>query len=236
MTNSTPQATANGARLVRLLAELGMSDARLSHQGFADRLGQLIDLSDSIDLASTHLKLSALPFERTSLSEDAIRKDFFDVRAAMLGAISRSFSPGGNPGKLRLPELDVEGIEALDYKPYLRYYGAMQRDMEFRVRNLQDRVRIALRGLSARLARLVSIEEALDQTLLHQHRKSFSVLPVLLKKRFDQHKEEQAEALVSLYQRDMRALLLAEADARLLPVLGLIEAMDEETETPNTRH
>ena len=35
------------------------------------------------------LKLSALPFERTSLSEDAIRKDFFDVRAAMLGAIEK---------------------------------------------------------------------------------------------------------------------------------------------------
>ena len=72
MTNPTPQATANGARLVRLLAELGMSDARLSHQGFADRLGQL----------------KSGNAERRGVSEEDVDVALREVRLALLVAVA----------------------------------------------------------------------------------------------------------------------------------------------------
>jgi hypothetical protein len=231
MTASLPQVSSNGTRLVRFLSELAVCDAPASPRSFADRLGQLIDLSDSISLSVTHLQLFSLPFEETSISAEAVRKDFMEVRATLLSSILRSFTPAGNPGKLKLPQLEVSD-ELVDYGPYLRFYNAHQRDMEFRVRNLQDRVRIAVSGLSPRLARLVELETAIDQTLIKKHRQSFAALPGLLEQRFKHlaSSTDEAEQLIARYQRDLRGLLLAEADARLLPVLGLVEAIDEENE------
>ena len=162
------------------------------------------------------------------------------ISAAALGAAARvktahhRCQQGGGAGKRPLPSLDIEEESSTpDHAPYLRFYAGHQRDMEFRVRNLQDRARIALSGLSPRLARLVALESALDQTLVAQHRQCFAQVPRLLERRFEflAGKGEMGEALLPAYQRDMRSLLLAEVDARLLPVLGLIEAIDEEPVT-----
>ena len=224
----------NGSRLVRFLTDLTRVDATVSRRSFAERLGELIDLSDSISLSSTHLQLASLPFEPSSLSAEAIRRDFMEVRAALIESVVRSFRPAGGPSKFRLPAVDCSETSGLpDHGPYLRFYSAHQRDMEFRIRNLQDRARIALTGMSPRLARLVALESALDQTLLAQHRQSFSRIPRLLEQRFTflATRGDTGETLLLQYQRDMQSLLLAEADARLLPVLGLIEAIEEEPST-----
>ena len=62
----------NGSRLVRLLTDFARADTEVSRRSSAERLGELIDLSDSISLSSTHLQLASLPFEPSSLSAEAI--------------------------------------------------------------------------------------------------------------------------------------------------------------------
>ena len=187
------------------------------------RLGELIDLSDSIKLSNTHFQLAALPFEQGSMSAESVVADFLESRSAMVRSIARSFRPAAGHSNIRLPDLVCDDSGTLpDFGPYLRFYAAHQRDLEFRVRNLQDRVRFAVEGLSPRLARLVSLEKALDRTLLAQHRLSFSRVPRLLEQRFLVLAEGEGtdEALLLKCRQDMQSLLLAEADARLLPVLG----------------
>lgn len=222
-----------GSRLVRALSDLSLANVATPRRSFALRMGGLIDLSDSISLSATHLNLSSLPFEQAGAGAEAIRRDFLDVRATLIQSVLRSFVPGGNAGRLQLPLVDPPAAgDSPDIRPYLRFYAAHQRDMEFRVRNLQDRVRIALSGLSPRLAKLVALESALDQTLVNQHRQSFAAVPALLERRMRHLKAQHLSGatLLTQCQRDLRSLLLAEIDTRLLPVQGLIEAIDEDQE------
>lgn len=109
---------------------------------------------------------------------------------------------------------------------------------------------------STPLARLAALDEALRDTLSVAIRRRLAVIPQLLGQRFDALLREQGErrndagpadhaelptaetweqwrqpgGWLGRFLQDMQGLLLAELELRLLPVLGLIEAVDEEVE------
>lgn len=242
MTQAHRQISANSSRLVRALAQLVGTDAAVSHKNFTERLGQLFDLPDSIRISAVHDRKPAATFEPSATSREAVKEEFLRVRASIVSSTLGRFVPGGGSLRLRFPvtsaEMTVE--QAMAPEPYLAFYAAQQRDIDARIRNLQAATRDALAGISPGLARLAALDAALADPLAAQARRSFAAVPRLLQRRFEFLLEAYRQAIAGqshspgLWEQtlgrlrdDMQGLLLAEIDARLLPALGLIEALDE---------
>jgi hypothetical protein len=108
--------------------------------------------------------------------------------------------------------------------------------------------------VSAELGQLTAMDEAMRSIFSMYTRKSLAVIPQLLGQRFafllqehrsreqkrgdevngDQPKEgvldgsTQPEGWLDEFYKEMQELLLAELELRLMPVLALVEAVDEE--------
>jgi hypothetical protein len=236
----------SSSRLVRSLAELAGWDAALTPDQFGERLGQLFDLPDSIRLSAVHDARQEAPGQPQGLAREEVKADFLRVRDAIVSSVRARFTPGTGSLRLRFPlitaDMSVEQIQSAE--PYLAFYAAQQRDIDLRVRNLQASIREAVAGFSPDLARLAALDAALADPLAAHSRRLFAVVPRVLEQRFavllanyrraigDQiHDPEQWGKTLEQFRRDMRGLLLAEIEARLLPTLGLIEAMDEERDS-----
>lgn len=239
-------ATLRGSPLVRTLSDLCNVSGDASRQRlFATRLGSLIDLPDSITLAGQLANLSSSEFRPDVVSTDGLRKAFLEGRAHIIRSILRACHPGPSASKIRLPEITAEtpAEEALDPAPCIAFYIAQQSELDYKVRRLHQQIRGDAAGLSPRLARLAALDGALAEAVGGGLRKHFGVVPALLGQHFDALSEEYRASLKGgehdgaawltwrkRLHRDIRNLLLAEADTRLLPALGLIEALDENTD------
>ena len=233
MTQASSQLSLNGSRLVRCLTELAVTDVEISHSRFAGRLGQLIDLADSITLSSALGKLPTMAFEPAAVETAAVTDKFLGMRTTIMRSVIRSFDPcaGGSRIKLPVPRADSPSDTAAAYEPYLRFYRAHQREFDLRIQRLQLQVREAATGFSPELAQLAALDSVLGDTLALHTRKFFTVIPRLLGKHFEQLAGEYPPMeLHEHFCDDMQGLLLAEIETRLLPVLGLIEALNTHTE------
>lgn len=238
-----PKTPANGSRLVRSLAALGVSDTEVSHKHFALRLGQLIDLSDSIRISGAHASRLEATFEPGADSFEELKEEFLQVRHAMVTSIIESFGSNTGVSRVRFPRptLQAPVDSSSGYLPYGNFYTAHQRDMDFKIGQLSTRVREAAASASADLAQLATLDGVLADTLAVHSRKAFARMAGLLGKRFDQLLSDYRQAeeapqrstgtwpeLLEIFSREMRELLLAEVEARLLPTQGLIEALNSE--------
>jgi hypothetical protein len=120
-----------------------------------------------------------------------------------------------------------------------------QREIIFKLNKLRADTRLAVSTHSARLAQLVALDTALEATLNVHTQKLFAGVPRLLGKRFDalyqQHQQTMTDqepddpqmwgepgGWLVQFNREMQGLVLAELEVRLQPILGLIEALNEE--------
>ncbi|CAA0101888.1 Uncharacterised protein [Halioglobus japonicus] len=236
------QSPTKSSRLVRFLAELLDADVQLSHQRFIERLGQSFDLADSIKISAVHAKKIEATETPPEAEKDAVKDEFQRVRASIISSAVQSFEPGASGMRTRFPELRAETAtaETMSAEPYLAFYVAQQRNIDFRIRDLHAATRDALTTLSPQLARLAALDAVLADPLLTPARRSFIVVPRLLRRRFDTlledlHSDNQDESntrerweqSLAQFRQEMQGLLLAEIETRLLPTLGLIEALDE---------
>ncbi|MFV0276383.1 MAG: DUF3348 family protein [Parahaliea sp.] len=219
-------------RLVSLLASLGgPALKKVEPRQFGPRLGGLIDLSSSVALADTLGGLDKAAFEVAEEQPARAREDFFRVRAAMISAVMRSLVPGSGPSRIIWPE-EVSadgGADALK-----RFYAAHQREMEARVRGLQERVRHVLLDTDPALARLATLDTALANALLSHTRRLFAGIPALVARR--QVALREVEGGPQQLKAELQGLLLAEVDARLLPVQGLVEALEDHLNDCASKH
>ena len=256
----TPKAAApaslNGSRLIRYLTDLAVTDCGVSHQQFAERLGRLIDFSDSIILSAAHGELPTLAFEKTTESSAEVNDKFMSTRMGMVQFIVDSCVLKSCKTRIKFPSLDMGG--ALDpegsfdpqtgFDAYHRFYLLQQRDMDIKIQHLRVEIRDSATGASPRLAQLAVLDTALGDTLQSHTRRFFSVIPKLLERRFKalfQHHQQSIQSTgrpdeplswsepggwIEQFCRESRGLLLAELDIRLQPVLGLVEALNEEVQ------
>ena len=255
MTPASTQVGLNGTRLARFLSELAVSDVAFSHHNFAERLGRLIDFGDSVRLSAFHDELGKLPYEPGRTSSENLKDEVLRVRMSLVHAVVESFVPDAGPARLKLPTLK-DGVpldQLATFEPYHRFYAAHQRDFETKMQSLQLRVRDAVSGMSEELAQLAALDETVRDILSIHIRKYLAVIPQLLGKRFDfllqEHRSMQGapsegvdsdrsergvletwtqpNGWLHRFFKEMQGLLLAELELRLLPVLGLVEAVDE---------
>jgi hypothetical protein len=236
------QSPAKSSRLVRFLAELLDADAELPHQRFIERLGQSFDLADSIKISAVHEERVEATVTPPAADKDALKDEFQRVRASIVSSAVQSFAPGAGGLRTRFPEVRAEKTleQAMAMEPYLSFYVAQQRNIDFRIRDLHACTRDALADLSPQLARLAALDAVLAEPLSVPARRSFAAVPRLLRQRFatlqEDHSKDQSdpsrarerwEQSLGQFRVEMQGLLLAEIETRLLPTLGLIEALDE---------
>lgn len=234
MANSPHKSALSGTVLVRFLASLGVSDAEFSNDNFAERMSRLIGLSDSINIAQAHRNVSydaELP-TANDLSAN-LKQDFDALRGGIEELIDRSFGPPENAGRLKLPPLKVvDGMP--EFEPYQRFYVALQREMDYRILPLWSTMRESAAAASPELAQLAAIDAALGESLIPHAKELFGVVPRMLRKRFEQLYEAsdiaadsgESPPWLQTFHRDMQELLFAELEVRLLPVIGLLEAVE----------
>ena len=127
-------------------------------------------------------------------------------------------------------------------------YGEQQRRMEMSVDALRAHARQVLAQTSPELAQLAALDGVMDKMLGGREQHALSTVPAFLKKRFEQLRrqaaaEEAANAdtlfgagpesaqrqpawLVQL-TAEFEQALLAELDLRLLPIAGMVDALEQ---------
>ena len=222
-----------GSQLVRCLSELSVSDVQVTHNKFAEKLGNLVDLSGSIALSQALKNLSSRTLSGADQTADVLQSDFLDQRMALIQSINRNFSSGTGFLLFRAQrnKLNSDVTEAVKYQVYQRFYLSQQNTLGSKVHALHSHVRDAIVGHSPKLMSLAALDRAMSDCLSEQTRKSFSVVPSLLAKRFNFLQTESMTAnWLDTFQHEMQQVLLAELEVRLQPVIGLIEALNQENQ------
>jgi hypothetical protein len=246
MTRDHLRTNFHSSQLIRCLAELDLLDGVEPTGDFGDGLGQWMHFTDAIALSSVHANgmATAAPQSPVLREETGARlaAEFERIRAFMANSITKSCSPKGGNTAIKLPLLLDEEIS---YTPYRRFYEAHQRDMELSVEPLRVNLRAALAKASPRLRKLAELDIVMDKFLRAREGHLLGRVPVLLQKRFvaqyAAHQEQlaasgQADSPAAWMQpggwlagfcQDLQTLLLAEAELRLQPSMGLLEALNQ---------
>lgn len=242
LTARTEPAAFGRARLVHLVTELrnpapgDITKATRPQPAadFAERLGRLFDLSDTLALDDT---LRQMPGNTPPGSDPAwsdpegLVADFAASRDALARELIKAFESGSVRDPLP-PQAEHPADTTPEFQPYRRFYQARQQHMATGVQRLRIRLRQALSTRSPALAQLGALDAVFDNTLTTYERRCFGTLPRVLEKRFRQlDREHQETAWLPRFRQEMRLLLLAELEARLTPVQGLLDALPPE-DTP----
>jgi hypothetical protein len=241
-----------GSKLVRLLSEYKMTNIEVSHNNFAERLGLLVDLSDSVTLSES---LRAIPKMSHKLADgkvdakcDHLVQEFLTQRSIIFKSILKSFDLNAVfiPFKLPAPTSNTSNKEAINFDPYKRFYLLHQSELDFKTEKLRTFVRKIITDRSLNLAQLAELDKTFSQSMMVHTRKRFSIVPKLLEIRFKQLFSEYRETFkdsdfvdkplfwinetgwLTQFYSEMQQLLLAEFDVRLQPIIGLVEAYNEE--------
>jgi hypothetical protein len=243
-----------GSKLVRLLSEYEASNIEVSHKNFAQRLGLLVDLSDSVTLSES---LRAIPKmahkEGEVLAEDecdSFVQEFLKQRSIVLKSILKSFDFNAVfiQFKIPTPQSDTSISDAINFDQYQRFYLLHQSELDVKTEKIRALVRKEISKHSLSLAQLAELDKTFSKSMVIHTRKRFSVVPKLLKVRFEQLYSEHCERLngstcvdqplswinekgwLTQFYAEMQQLLLAEFEVRLQPIIGLVEAYNEEIE------
>jgi len=243
--------TSHSSGLIRLLTDLDVSAVAAAPVNFAEKLGQFFDFSEAVLLSAAHADVgkksdTAAPFDTDLEPGNAAGDEFLRVRRSLINSIVKNCTPGASNTKLPSIAADVSIESVSAYEPYHRFYLAQQREIAVNVRQLRANVRNSISATSPTLKQLAALDAVFDDILWERTRKLFSTIPKMLEKRFqhlfNSHKQTlsitnkqdnpaqwmQQDEWLGHFCRDMQSLLLAENDVQLQPVLGLLEAFNNE--------
>ncbi|MEQ3637496.1 DUF3348 domain-containing protein [Alcanivorax sp.] len=235
-TQTPAQTGPAGSRLVQLLASLDPKAAASPHPCFAERLGRLFDLSDTIALDAATQHRPKGPFIVQHDISETLQADLLKTRNTLLENLSHSFAGKQAASVISLPALnnDSPAGKRPTFGPYERFHQAHQRQMIAALSNLRLRTRRQLTAHSAELARLAELDAVFDHSLSAYVRRCFSAMPAFLEKRYrtlwqqGQHTPPQhwmaTNGWLTQFCKEIQMLLLAELDARQEPILGLLDA------------
>lgn len=238
------------APLVRRLTDLGLGSSRPSKRVFADRLADLIDISDAITLSDFFTTLDSVCADARPADSRATHSVFEQQLAAMQAFIDASFVvdedelfsadknafrlPTTNDGTLRGPEATAS---------YERFYKLHQSELERRVAQLRKVLLKSLECESDALAQVAAVEMALAPMLVKYSRRCLATLPKLVTQRFEhlrrhQHQQDwvasepaiwlEEGGWLARFHNELQQLLHAELTLRLQPLEGLLSCLTPE--------
>ncbi len=210
--------------LARLLLQWGV--APVPTAPVAERLGGWLGWADAIGLSQV---LAVAP---ATGSNDAARRETRDWADAALERLQSELTATFDDALLALDAAETapEGVPLSDLlAPFRLHHAQQQRSMAARVATLRERLRPRLAEASGALARLAQLDALLERAAGAQERQALAGLPALLTKRAESHHAADPRRWRQRFWADLQRLLRAELDLRLQPVLGLIEALHDDT-------
>lgn len=243
----------NNSRLISELLKVNLIHGEPTHIRFGERLGKLIEFSNSFALADAHYYISKMTWpvgaednDQLALQTQEIVNEFLRVRELLVRTIIKSFHPDKRTRfKLPMPNEDDPPEASFNYEPYRRFYAIQQREMDGHIQPLRKFVRDTIEGISLPLKKLASLDEAMGNTLQPYASKQLAQLPkalethfIELQQRYSVTQNTLAQSLekdgwLTIFARDLQVVLLAELDFRLLPITGMIEALHTEVNKSN---
>ncbi|MDB5798172.1 MAG: hypothetical protein JWP36_2074 [Paucimonas sp.] len=243
---------------MRCLNDLALLESTDAEMAFAERLALWIHFTDAIPLSAIHngaLPVSQ-PLQANTAAE-SLSAEFNRSKAMLVNTIIKVCSAPPGESVSGLPSLPLEAptSAASAWPPYRRFYAAQQYEMDTRIQPLRAKLRTALATASPRLKKLAELDAMFEKILRGRELELLARVPLLLKTRFEQlfklHRAQlqsgdhphqtdhpgqpddraawmQGEGWLNRFCKDMQSLLLAEADLRLQPALGLLEAFKKE--------
>ena len=220
--------------LTRLLADLCLSgelEPAQPAQSFGERLGQWLNWTDAIALSSALGSAAAAaalaPPGRQPRQVRELARELALARTALTQAITRD----GTRVAQEHPEATT------DFTPLRQHVQAQQRAMDKALPPLRAQLRAQLERSGAAGSRLAALDAVLDNALAAKERAVLAQVPALLEERHTrlrhtqagsaQEEETSTDWLAGLH-KDIQAVLLAELDLRLQPLLGLLEALQHD--------
>ncbi len=236
--HSVSQTSVPGGRLARLLAELKLLNGQ-PDTDFAERLGRLFDLSDTVALDAANAHRASGPFFAGLKDYQRLRGDLDKARDKLVAALTRAFEPEQQGTRNGLP------APVADYEPYQQFYVARQRQLTAGLQPVRVRLRGALADAGPAAAQLAELDTVFEATLTAYTRRAFGAIPRLLARRFDALKPDGQRRLLEddtddpaawmapggwlhRFTGEMQLLLLADLEARLEPPRGLLDALYNE--------
>jgi hypothetical protein len=245
----------SSSKLVRLLgdpASVGKAGASVDS---AEQLSVLLGVFDAVTLrgalqAIHTMRAAPLPAgksARVGRSVD-VAEQVQQVRLVLVHAITTkpvaavdagaSRRRGRNPEPRPVPAAPEEMV--VDYAAFRQRHLDLQRQMDWMVPPLRVQVREAVAVVSPSLRQLAALDAVWEQLLAGREQKLLATIPALLKHRFEQLRtaqpQQDAPALwrqlggwLDKFGKEQQAVMLAELDLRLEPVMGLVEAFQRET-------
>lgn len=201
--------------------------------------------TDAIALSSVHESgMAKVAPQSPALREAAgvrLEAECERIRAFIISSITKSCAGGAAVIRLPLPLGDE-----VAYAPYRQFYEAHQRDMTLSIEPLRVNLREALAKASPALRKLAELDIVMERILRERESRLLARVPALLQKRFDAayaaHREQlaasgepdnpaawmQAGGWLIRFCQVLQSLLLAEAELRLQPSTGLLEALKQQ--------
>ncbi|WOJ98529.1 DUF3348 family protein [Congregibacter brevis] len=238
------------APLVRRLTDLGLVSSRPSKRVFANRLADLVDISDAITLSDFFATLGSVSASAQPIDSSASDSVFEKHRSAMRASIDASFVTDDRQqvieGKktFELPAATKNTLSAPEATArYERFYSLHQSELERRVAQLRKALLEHLQHKSDALAQVAAVEVALGPMLVKYSRHCFAKLPKLVGQRFEylrqhQHQQDwvasepqswlQAGGWLAQFHDELQHLLHAELTLRLQPLEGMLSCLSPE--------
>jgi hypothetical protein len=214
--------------LVRLLREWAPTPGEPARQDVAERLGEWLSAFDSVKLDGALQAIASYG----AASQPASARQRGQVAAVDAPALE-ALCQRVKADLTGLIAAQVAAVVEPDYGLHHRRYAALQKQMETQMGACRAHVRQALSKGSPRLRQLSALDGVMVEMLGDREQKLMSAVPVYLERRFTHWREagvadDEKGAWLHGFRQDMRQMLLAELHVRLQPVLGLIEAVQED--------
>jgi hypothetical protein len=247
----------SSSKLVRLLgdpASVGKAGASVDS---AEQLSVLLGVFDAVTLrgalqAIQTTRAAAQPASKPTRSGRSVdvAEQVQQVRQVLVHAITTkpvavadagaSRRRGRNPEPLPVPAPAAPEEAVADYTLFRQRHLDLQRQMDLMLPPLRVNVREAVAAVSPSLRQLAALDAVWEQLLAAREQKLLATIPALLKHRFEQLRTaqpqqdapaqwRQAGGWLDTFSKEQQAVILAELDLRLEPVMGLVEAFQRET-------
>ncbi len=242
--------------LARTLGAWRQGNKLPARSDFPERLAQWLHVSDAITLRNIHQRVERAAVHQATGSESGVQ-DLSQALEQLRATLTRSIREELQRLLRESRETGVDADPDVELALHQQLFDDMQRRMEMSVEALRAHVRDVLSRQSPQLARLATMDAALAQMLRGREQEALSAtVPMLLRQRFDQlrkaYAERESAAQTELplggqvadarvvrnnayppshwlpqFSLSLQSALVAELEHRLLPVIGMIEALGE---------
>lgn len=251
MSQVHPRAGLHGSELLRFLQEKGLLDIAVHTQDVGQALGDWFNFRQAIALQGFFSALSSTPdtpaLATVRVDRRVLNQRFSQIRDALEQSILQGTAPAPGMPRIEAPqtELDHPIDTKTAFDPYRRFAVGHQRQMEQVIKGLRTQLRGMLETGGAPHKRLAALDAIFENVLMDRENRLLGQIPLAFEKRFARVLQSHMKQLLQSAQadepaprttawlapllEDLRTALLTELDLRLQPLLGLIEALSQDS-------